>query len=79
MSKMELKDYKTFTFEELMKMAKKDPIYLDFLSNTDVLVDGRFMEEKKDLSLLFRGSSNQRVIDVKKTVDNDKIILWSNK
>ena len=45
----------------------------------DVLIDGRFEIDKKDITLPYRGSSNQRVIDVKKTVDNDKIILWSNK
>ena len=45
----------------------------------DVLIDGRFEIDKKDITLPYRGSSNQRVIDVKKTVDNDKIVLWSNK
>ena len=42
----------------------------------DVLVDGPFVEEKKDISLVFRGSSNQRVIDVKKTLEQNKIVLY---
>ena len=41
-----------------------------------VVVDGRYEEDKKDPSLLFRGSSNQRLIDLPKTVKEGKIILW---
>ena len=67
--------YTGFTYEELMKMAKKKPIYNEFLKNIDVLVDGKFIEEQKDLSLLFRGSRNQRLIDVPKTLKKDKIVL----
>ena len=42
----------------------------------DVIVDGRFVEELKDPNLLFRGSSNQRIIDLPKSVKEEKIILW---
>ena len=45
------------------------------LAQTDVLIDGRFVEEKKDLTLLFRGSTNQRVIDVPKTLASGNLIL----
>lgn len=48
-----------------------DPI----LDHIDVLVDGRFVEEKKNLSLYFRGSENQRIIDIPKTRSENKIIL----
>ena len=41
-----------------------------------MLVDGRFVEEKKDISLKFRGSSNQRLIDMKKTMAEGKVVLW---
>lgn len=45
------------------------------LNNIDVLVDGPFIEEKKDLNLAFRGSSNQRLIDMKKTFENREVTL----
>lgn len=48
----------------------------EILSYLDVLVDGRFMEEYKDISLRFRGSSNQRLIDVRKSLDQGKVVLW---
>ncbi|MBE5808948.1 MAG: anaerobic ribonucleoside-triphosphate reductase activating protein [Clostridiales bacterium] len=46
------------------------------LSLIDVLVDGRFVEKKKDPSLAFRGSSNQRVIDVPKSLARGEVVLW---
>jgi len=46
------------------------------LSNIDVLVDGPFVEELKDLTLKFRGSSNQRIIDLKKSALENKVVLY---
>lgn len=46
------------------------------VSMCDVVIDGRFEEDKKDLSLRFRGSSNQRIIDVQKSLKEGDIILW---
>lgn len=46
------------------------------LNYVDVLVDGRYIDELRDLSLAFRGSSNQRVIDVKESLKNNKVILY---
>lgn len=49
---------------------------MDILNTLDVLVDGRFVVEKKDLNLRFKGSSNQRTILVKPTLEKDEIVLW---
>ena len=56
-------------------MSEKNRIYTEFLHNIDVLVDGKFILEQRDLSLLFRGSSNQRLIDIKKTFMNGEVTL----
>lgn len=45
--------------------------------DVDVLVDGPFIEQEKDISLLFRGSKNQRLIDVKKTKEHDRIVIYT--
>ncbi|MBR3660957.1 MAG: anaerobic ribonucleoside-triphosphate reductase activating protein [Bacilli bacterium] len=68
--------YTGFTFEELLKLSKTEPIYLEFLKIIDVLVDGRFILEERDLSILFRGSRNQRLIDVQKTLENKNVVLF---
>lgn len=49
------------------------------LHHIDVLVDGPFIEEQKDLSLKFRGSSNQRIIDVKNSLKEGKVVLYYGK
>ena len=67
--------YTGFTFEELVALSKKKPIYSEFMSKIDVLVDGRFIMEERDLSLLFRGSRNQRLIDMPKTLKTGEITL----
>lgn len=59
-----------YVFENLNDFQKECLKYID------VLVDGPFIEELKDIKLRFRGSSNQRVIDVQKTLLNNKIVLW---
>lgn len=50
----------------------------EYLSYLDVLVDGRFVEEKKNLSLRFRGSENQRLIDVPKSLKRGEVVLWND-
>ena len=49
----------------------------EMLSLIDVLVDGRYVKALKDISLRFRGSSNQRIIDMKRTLNEGKIVLWN--
>ena len=46
------------------------------ISNVDVLVDGEYIDEQKDLSLKFKGSKNQRVIDVKQSLAQNKVVLY---
>ena len=62
--------------EELLKDSRaRCEVTDEMLSYIDVLVDGEFVEELKDISLKFRGSSNQRVIDLKKSLEENKIVL----
>lgn len=64
--------YSGFTFEELIKNEK----YKELLNYLEVLVDGAFILEKRDISLLYRGSSNQRLIDVQKSLKTNSIQLY---
>ena len=67
-----------YDFEADLLTGKKAKIgtVMRMLNSLDVLVDGRFVEELKDLNLLFRGSSNQRIILVKPSLESDKVIVW---
>ena len=57
-------------------MRLETPDKLELLQLVDILVDGRFDITKKNLMLQFRGSSNQRIIDVKKSLDQGKVVIW---
>lgn len=61
-----------YTYEEILKDEDKKKL----LEECDILVDGRFVEALKDLSLRFRGSSNQRIIDIKKSLEANKVVLF---
>ncbi len=65
-----------YTYEELVKKAQEDPAAEELLDQTNLLVDGRFKEEEKDLSLRFRGSRNQRIIDMEATRREGQMLLW---
>ena len=65
--------YSGFLYDELKEMDY--PETKEILSLIDVLVDGKFVESLKDPNFYFRGSSNQRVIDMKKTLKSKKIVL----
>lgn len=64
--------YTGFTWEELIKSQK----FLMVLQEIDVIVDGPFVESLRDTDLLFRGSSNQRIIDVKRSCTSGKVEEW---
>ena len=64
--------YTGYTFENLPKNSS------ELLKKIDVLVDGEYIDELRDLELNFCGSRNQRIIDVPKTLTEGKIILWSD-
>lgn len=65
--------YSGYTFEEILESKSKDLLEL-----LDVLVDGEFKIDLKVLNLRFRGSSNQRIIDVQSSLSSGKIVLWSD-
>lgn len=67
--------YTGFTYENLLLLAKLNKSILDFLKTIDVLVDGPFILEKKSLDAIFRGSTNQRIIDTKKSLKEKKVCL----
>ena len=70
-----------YDFERELLTGKQGDIntVLKILSLLDVLVDGRFVENLKDLNLRFRGSSNQRIILLKPTLESDELVLWDEK
>lgn len=69
-----------YDFEEdiMGRMCKEYEETYEILSLIDVLVDGRFITELKSLDLKFKGSSNQRTILIKPTLEQGKIVLWDN-
>ena len=71
--------YSGFTYEELLTDGShpRCEVTDELLLLIDVLVDGKFVEELKDISLRFRGSSNQRLIDLNKTRAAGSVILWN--
>lgn len=66
--------YTGYLYEYLMEHADPDNYYGELLSVTDYLVDGPFILSKRDILLKFKGSSNQRIIDVKKSLAEKKVV-----
>lgn len=66
--------YSGFTYEEILKKADNENHFKDLLERTNILIDGKFEEDKKNENLMYRGSSNQRAIDVKLSIDKGKIV-----
>lgn len=67
--------YTGYTFEQIIEMGKKNDNLMELLKYIDYLIDGPFILKLRDLELNYCGSSNQRVIDVQKTLKENKIII----
>lgn len=81
--------YSGYTFEEMqllykgidqesMRFNKYNKMRQDILKSCDVLVDGRYIDSERDITLKWRGSKNQRVIDLKKTYQENRMVLYKN-
>ena len=69
--------YSGYLFDTEIKNGRAHTEYTDeLLCYIDILVDGRFVEEKKNIMLKFRGSENQRIIDVKESLKQDSVVLY---
>ncbi len=66
--------YTGFTFEELLESSEKFPERMQLLEQTDYLIDGKFEIDKRSLELRFRGSANQRIIDVKASLEKGEVV-----
>lgn len=66
--------YTGYTYEFIVSSFSENPHWEKLLQNTDILIDGRFEIEKRNLALKFRGSENQRIIDIQRTMQEGKII-----
>ena len=73
--------YSGYDFEKdlIGKMMDEWEETKEFISYIDILVDGEFMVDKKDLNLRFKGSTNQRIIKVQESLQTNKIVLWEGK
>ena len=69
--------YSGYTFEEIADRAVSDSAVKALLESTDVLIDGRFVLKERSLSIKWRGSRNQRAVDVKKSIAAGKAIEYS--
>jgi len=65
-----------YTYEELLELSAYRKGYRSLLEKTDILIDGRFEIDKKSLNLRFRGSSNQRAIDVPSSLAGGEVVLY---
>jgi len=68
--------YSGFTYEELIEQGKDDINITALLSASDLLIDGKYIDAKRNTSLPFRGSSNQRIIKIPETQKTGKIVVY---
>ena len=70
--------YTGYVFEELMIRGEQDKDVAKLLQLTDILVDGPYIQERRDIGLAFRGSANQRLIDVSKSLLQGTVVEWTD-
>ena len=68
--------YTGYLFEDLLIRSRQQPDIRELLKHTDILIDGPYQAEERDTRLAFRGSRNQRIIDVPKSLRTGRTILW---
>ena len=73
---MNLVTYTGYTLEKLLQMSENNPAIKALLERIDLLIDGPFKIEEKDMTLAFRGSRNQRLIDLPATLKTGEIVEW---
>ncbi len=67
--------YTGFLFEDLVKNSTEENGFLDFLKTLDYLVDGKFILAQRSIDLMYKGSRNQRIIDVKNSLESGEVVL----
>lgn len=72
---LDIVTYSGYTYEELLEKAAANKDIEALLAASDILIDGPYVREQRDISLAFRGSANQRVIDLAKTRQTGKVVL----
>lgn len=73
--RMDVWAYTGYTFERLLQLATEQPDVIKLLKSVDILVDGPFVQAEKNLNLVFRGSGNQRIIDVPMSLEKNEPIV----
>ena len=61
----------------MVQASQKDRIRNSIITQCDVIIDGRYIDSKRDIGLSWRGSSNQRIIDAKQSLQKGEIIFWT--
>ena len=73
--KMNVVCYTGYLFEDLLEGTNESNCWLDLLNRIDILIDGPFLTQQKSYDLLFKGSANQRIIDVKQSLAEKKAVI----
>ncbi|MBQ3389922.1 MAG: anaerobic ribonucleoside-triphosphate reductase activating protein [Firmicutes bacterium] len=75
---LDLISYSGYTFEELLEMAEEDENIRYIIEQCRMIIDGRFILDRKTLALPFRGSTNQRLVDVQASLEAGEVIVFSD-